>query len=451
MNISHCDGEKNVFIHQKKAQAGASAAARIDYFIDLIIEFARNILRDNKKVDHNNKGKSFNNHNSSYSSICYNNKNNDMMNNSENNHHTVLRPYHSSINNSENNQNNNNTNNQDNRLATKSLKVIRTNSSGMFVSVCEDDDDDDDLSCSTHHNRYGLDIITGHLVLSYMEAHLKDSTKLDNDWLSLSSYEPDDVTTSDALLPENIRKNRTLNILPYNWNRFILNKQANVNRCDYINASKITDHDPNMLSYIFTQNPLPHTVADFWQLVWESRSTAIINLTSLTDQSQCHPYWPEAGVEIYHKFEVHLVSQHINNRNYVVRNLLLRNLQQQQQQQRYETRTITQYHYLKWPKDELPLSIKSLLEFRRKVNKFCRGSNNALVIHCCDGAGRTGTYALIDNVINRISNGAKELDIAAALEHFRDQRMKCVASKEQYELVLFCVAECVRNHLLRHK
>ena len=58
-----------------------------------------------------------------------------------------------------------------------------------------------------------------------------------------------------------------------------------------------------------------------------------------------------------------------------------------------------------------------------------------------DGAGRTGTYCLIDMVLNRMAKGAKEIDIAAALEHIRDQRPGMVATKQQFEFVLVAVAE----------
>ena len=39
-----------------------------------------------------------------------------------------------------------------------------------------------------------------------------------------------------------------------------------------------------------------------------------------------------------------------------------------------------------------------------------------------DGVGRAGTYVLIDMVLNRMAKGCKEIDIAATLEHIRDQR-----------------------------
>lgn len=58
-----------------------------------------------------------------------------------------------------------------------------------------------------------------------------------------------------------------------------------------------------------------------------------------------------------------------------------------------------------------------------------------------DGIGRTGTYCLIDMVLNRLSKGAKEIDIAATLEHIRDQRGGSVKSKLQFKFVFTAIAE----------
>lgn len=44
-------------------------------------------------------------------------------------------------------------------------------------------------------------------------------------------------------------------------------------------------------------------------------------------------------------------------------------------------------------------------------------------------------------VLNRMAKGAKEIDIAATLEHIRDQRTRTVATKQQFEFVLMAVAE----------
>ena len=63
------------------------------------------------------------------------------------------------------------------------------------------------------------------------------------------------------------------------------------------------------------------------------------------------------------------------------------------------------------------------------------------VLICSDGVGRSGTYVLIDMVLNRMAKGCKEIDIAATLEHIRDQRSGMVQTRPQFEFCLMAVAE----------
>lgn len=124
------------------------------------------------------------------------------------------------------------------------------------------------------------------------------------------------------------------------------------------------DHDPRNPAYIATQGPLPQTTADFWQLVWEQGSVVIVMLTRLTEEghAMCHRYWPEEGSELYHIYEVHLVSEHFWCDDYLVRSFYLKNLRT------CETRTVTQFHFLSWPENSVPYSTKALLEFRRSAS-----------------------------------------------------------------------------------
>ncbi|CAG0923098.1 unnamed protein product, partial [Notodromas monacha] len=252
-----------------------------------------------------------------------------------------------------------------------------------------------------------MDISTGHMVLSYMEDHLKNKDKLEQEWLALCAYEADPSFTTVADKTENKKKNRDKVAVPYDHARVILNDLSNISGSDYINASTITDHDPRNPAYIACQGPMAGTAADFWQMVWEQGSVVI----------------------------VHLVSEHIWCEDYLVRSFYLKNLKTG------ETRTVTQFHFLSWPLDGVPGSTRALLEFRRKVNKSYRGRSCPIIVHCNDGSGRTGTYCLIDMVLNRMGKGAKEIDIAATLEHIRDQRPGTVKTRGQFEFVLMAVAE----------
>lgn len=75
------------------------------------------------------------------------------------------------------------------------------------------------------------------------------------------------------------------------------------------------------------------------------------------------------------------------------------------------------------------------------MNKSYRGRSSPIVVHGSTGAGRTGAYILLDLVLARMRKGAREIDIAATLEHLRDQRAGLVSTRQQFEFVLTAVAD----------
>uniref|UniRef100_A0A8C1JP20 Receptor-type tyrosine-protein phosphatase-like N n=1 Tax=Cyprinus carpio TaxID=7962 RepID=A0A8C1JP20_CYPCA len=289
-----------------------------------------------------------------------------------------------------------------------------------------------------------MDISTGHMILAYMEDHLKNKDRLQKEWEALCSYQAEPSSVSIAQSESNMEKNRYPDFVPYDHSRVKLKAEVNPSKEDYINASTIIDHDPRLPAYIATQGPLPHTVADFWQMVWENGCTVIVMMTALGEdgEKQCERYWPDEGSSLYNIYEVNLVSEHIWCKDFLVRSFYLKNVQTQ------ETRTLTQFHLLSWPAQGIPSSTRPLLDFRRKVNKCYRGRSCPIIVHCSDGTGRTGTYILIDMVLNRMAKGVKEIDIAATLEHIRDQRPSMVRTKDQFEFALTAVAEEV-NAILK--
>ncbi|KAM5326721.1 receptor-type tyrosine-protein phosphatase-like N isoform 2-T2 [Glossophaga mutica] len=289
-----------------------------------------------------------------------------------------------------------------------------------------------------------MDISTGHMILAYMEDHLRNRDRLAKEWQALCAYQAEPNTCATAQGEGNLKKNRHPDFVPYDHARIKLKVDSSPSRSDYINASPIIEHDPRMPAYIATQGPLSHTIADFWQMVWESGCTVIVMLTPLVEDGvkQCDRYWPDEGSSLYHIYEVNLVSEHIWCEDFLVRSFYLKNVQTQ------ETRTLTQFHFLSWPAEGTPASTRPLLDFRRKVNKCYRGRSCPIIVHCSDGAGRTGTYILVDMVLNRMAKGVKEIDIAATLEHVRDQRPGLVRSKDQFEFALTAVAEEV-NAILK--
>ncbi len=114
--------------------------------------------------------------------------------------------------------------------------------------------------------------------------------------------------------PEMMQKNRFGNILPTRKHRVILRQQPHSSAADasspesYINACHFPP--PSLLllpgcccaqqSYISTQAPLPHTMTDFYQMIWEQKAEIIVMLTRVKEKDgrgnvaqKAHAYWPE--------------------------------------------------------------------------------------------------------------------------------------------------------------
>ncbi|CAH8552245.1 unnamed protein product [Heterobilharzia americana] len=299
-------------------------------------------------------------------------------------------------------------------------------------------------SWSSEPIQCSIDVPTGHLILSYMEQHLRDRGRLTSDWNAIDKYVSEEgVLYKEGENPENQLRNRVGAPIPYEQSRVKLRSGDN----DYINASLLYDNNPRNPVYIATMTPTIKSIPDFWSMVWEQGCVIIVclerndELKRMDEVDQMEPndaavkYWPNEGTHIYGSFEVHLVSEHSWSDNYIVRSFYLKRLATN------ETRTVTQFHYLTWKDENVKENSKPVLEFRRKVNRSFRGMMSPIVVHCCDGCGRTGAYILLDLALNRIVKGIKEIDIAASLEHLRDQRPNMIKTLEQYEFVLSATAE----------
>ncbi|NXY00265.1 PTPRN protein, partial [Centropus bengalensis] len=150
-----------------------------------------------------------------------------------------------------------------------------------------------------------MDISTGHMILAYMEDHLRNRDRLAKEWQALCAYQAEPSVCSVAQSEANLKKNRNADYVPYDHVRIKLKAESNPSRSDFINASPIIEHDPRMPAYIATQGPLSHTIADFWQMVWEHGCTVIVMLSPLAEDSvkQCDRYWPDEGSSLYHIYE----------------------------------------------------------------------------------------------------------------------------------------------------
>ena len=92
-------------------------------------------------------------------------------------------------------------------------------------------------------------------------------------------------------------------------------------------------------------------------------------------------------------------------------------------------RAVTHMHYTAWPDHGLPQNAMSLISFIRRVRKehpvFL---DQPLLVHCSAGVGRTGTFILLDHVMQQMKREGT-LSIYNILKGMRGQRMKMVQTE----------------------
>ncbi|CDQ83347.1 unnamed protein product [Oncorhynchus mykiss] len=104
--------------------------------------------------------------------------------------------------------------------------------------------------------------------------------------------------TKVAEKQENVKKNRYKDIVPFDHSRVKLSLTTSKNDNDYINASFIKGVS-GARAYIATQGPLPHTVLDFWRMLWEYNIEVIVMACREYEmgRKKCERYWPEKQEE----------------------------------------------------------------------------------------------------------------------------------------------------------
>uniref|UniRef100_A0A7N6C433 Protein tyrosine phosphatase non-receptor type 13 n=1 Tax=Anabas testudineus TaxID=64144 RepID=A0A7N6C433_ANATE len=225
---------------------------------------------------------------------------------------------------------------------------------------------------------------------------------------------------------ENKKKNRYKNIVPFDSTRVVLGKDGG-----YINANFINMHvkDEDFL-YIACQGPLPTTMGDFWQMVWEQKSNVIAMMTQEVEggKVKCQRYWPDTprtAEMVDDRLQLTLIKdQYLDN--FVIRLFEVKDVQTN------EIQLVTHLNYTGWPDHGTPTQPEQLLTFISYMRHVHR--SGPIITHCSAGIGRSGTLICIDVVLGLISKDA-DFDISDVVRNMRLQRHGMIQTEDQY---IFC-------------
>ncbi|PRT53764.1 Tyrosine-protein phosphatase 1 [Wickerhamiella sorbophila] len=242
-------------------------------------------------------------------------------------------------------------------------------------------------------------------------------------------------------------KNRYSNVCPYDHNRVLVGQDG------YINASYIRT-SISKLRYIAAQAPVPNSFCDFWKVVFDHRVPVIVMLTALATQGghvKSHKYWEVGdygGVQI-----TSLEEETFGNDGVTVRYITL--------QKGPDTHKLVQMQYTKWTDLGRPEKVEDAIELVRLKNQLLQDYKNSVIgsdwvlVHCSAGCGRTGSFCIIDSVIDyyrklpRFDRAEDTKDhIYETVHELRRQRLGMVQVQRQFSLCYEAVILWYCKHYL---
>ncbi|KAM9324259.1 tyrosine-protein phosphatase non-receptor type 18 [Gastrophryne carolinensis] len=260
---------------------------------------------------------------------------------------------------------------------------------------------------------------------------------------SAAFKQDNNYSTEEGGKPENLKKNRYKDILPYDHTRVPVSFLVEDGDSDYINASFIqgVDEQPR---YIATQGPLRHTVLDFWRMIWQNHVKVIVMACREVEQGKkkCERYWPldEETVQ-YGAFTVTTVARVIVNPEVVFRNL--RVMYQE------EARELGHFQYIAWPDRGIPDSYSCFLEMIQLVRQHQGLHSAPICVHCSAGCGRTGVICTVEYIqcLLHKQKVPSDFSIFEVVMKMRRQRPSAVQTKEQYDFLYHAVTEMFEKQL----
>ncbi|XP_018578511.2 tyrosine-protein phosphatase 10D [Anoplophora glabripennis] len=234
-----------------------------------------------------------------------------------------------------------------------------------------------------------------------------------------------------ADLPCNRPKNRFTNILPYDHSRFKLQPVDDEEGSDYINANYVPGYN-SPREFLVTQGPLHSTRDDFWRMVWESNSRAIIMLTRCVEKGRekCDHYWPYDTMPAYYG---DISVQILNESRYPDWNISEFMVCRGEQQ-----RVVRHFHFTTWPDFGVPNPPHTLVRFVRAFRERVPPDQRPIVVHCSAGVGRSGTFICLDRILQQILV-CDYVDIFGIVYAMRKERVWMVQTEQQY----ICIHQCL--------
>nr|XP_039259555.1 uncharacterized protein LOC120336013 [Styela clava] len=235
--------------------------------------------------------------------------------------------------------------------------------------------------------------------------------------------------TRQGQLAKQPEMNRNKEVIPFSRTSIVIVRNPTEAETPCLNASNMESYD-NATKLIAAQGPLKQTIGFFWRAILDNNINTIVMLTECKEnkKEQCFPYWPSDNEKdlVINEITIHLKSASTDNE------ITRRELRVTKED---DEKAIIQYQYTGWASNKCPDDATAVLELIEKMQSSVRRDrNSAVLVHCSDGAGRTGSYCAIINLIERLKCESN-IDVFRTVKDLRDCRPGMVQTLDQYK---FC-------------
>ncbi|KAK7486583.1 hypothetical protein BaRGS_00022249, partial [Batillaria attramentaria] len=264
----------------------------------------------------------------------------------------------------------------------------------------------------------------------------KDNARIDKEFqmLKLLGQFSAKPSNSMATMPENLDKNRNTDVLPDDDHLAYLSAYVR-GRTQYINAVYLPSFH-HRHGFVLTQLPIPNnTLIDFWRLVDGCHVTTIVSLGSdhekETVKDFCQ-YWLHETGEVLTTGPYSITTKSTSIMVFVL------------SQNDESSREVEVLHYKNWA-DEVPSDTSSLLHLVDTVKAIqTDNASTPIIIQCIDGAAKSGLFAVLCDVISRVTHD-DEVDIYLTAREVQRIRPQAVATQTQYRYLYKAAQEYIRH------
>jgi len=268
----------------------------------------------------------------------------------------------------------------------------------------------------------------------------------EREWKILNNVSPIPSKSSCniAALSDNMPKNRSQNacILPADNSLVRLFTIEDDESTSYINAVYVDGYKQRD-AFILAQAPLKNTICDFWRMLCEHKSASVVLLCSMDEGEDFEKFWPEMHIKEYEMITVEYLSKtrgsdEMSMRNSVRHgetNLICRQFRVEDSRFPEHPMMVKLFQYVGWTENKVPNTFTHVIQLISLLERWQQQSGNGPVtIVCSDGIGRSGTFAALNAVLERVKV-EQVVDVFQAIKAMRIQRAHLVKTLDQYRFI----------------